>query len=320
MWAGELVQPGIIGWKDVPGYSYSDLAPGEILVHMDLGGICGSDIEPFVTGLDLAGTQLSTGQPLHEIVGTVVESRDPDIAAGAQVVGWANSTDGLAEYVVTFGSDVAVVHGLAAQDAIVAQPLACVFAALDRISHDWLGEHVAVLGLGPIGLLFAELLAHRGVELITGVDPVRRIENVEAFGVNNHVEDTAENWATSIHEQDQPRIIIEAIGHQDRTLTAAVKGAAPWGEIYYFGVPSSAPYEIDMVALLRKHLTIRSGTTAVRRREYLERALEYLRLRPQLSKSLTTDIFPVTHAQHAYELAERQPAGHGKVLIQMCDI
>ena len=65
-------------------------------------------------------------------------------------------------------------------DAVVAQPLACVICAVDRLG-DVAGQRAVVLGQGPIGLMFDQVLASRGAT-VTGVDPVDRSALAAAMG------------------------------------------------------------------------------------------------------------------------------------------
>src|SRR5699024_5766083 len=109
------------------------------------------------------------------------------------------------------------------------------------------GRHVAVLGLGPIGLLFAMVAASHGAGRVTGVDPVRRVADPRAFGVDEHVETSAEQWAAQLDDADRPSVVIEAVGHDTATVTAAIDAAAPWAHLYLFGVPRVGPYPIDMM-------------------------------------------------------------------------
>lgn len=313
MRAGFVREPGRIDWIEAP--APGALGPGEVLIRPIVGGICGSDLPYFTRAEAFDGTPPPPGSPLHEIVGTVEASRDPDLPAGQMVVGWAGNNDALAGLVVTAGSDVVACPGMDPAHAVVAQPLACALAVLERLITPWEGKHVAVLGLGPIGLLFTHLLHQGGAGRVTGVDPVARLDDLRRFGVDEYVPTSAEEWARDLAEE-RPAVVIEVVGHQFTTLGAAIEGVAPWGEVFYFGVPETDSYEISMAAMLRKHLTLQSGTTALRRQHFLNEALGYLRSYPDLAPALITDRFPVSSAQEAYTHAASQSAGVGKVVVE----
>ena len=100
---------------------------------------------------------------------------------GQRVVGWVRDQHGLSEYVVAERSQLLVVpEDLSDVDAVVAQPLACVICAVDRLG-DVAGQRAVVLGQGPIGLLFDQVLVSRGA-VVTGVDPVDRSALAAAMG------------------------------------------------------------------------------------------------------------------------------------------
>lgn len=84
---------------------------------------------------------------MHEVVGTVLASRCPDLAVGSEVVGWASGTNALSEYVVVDGSGVCVYDAkmLTPTQAVTLQPLACVLFTLAQIGS-LAGRRVAVVG------------------------------------------------------------------------------------------------------------------------------------------------------------------------------
>ena len=70
--------------------------------------------------------------------------------------------DAIAEYGVTEGDSLVPDDGkLSPADAVVAQPLACVIYAVERMGNV-AGQRVAVLGQGPIGMLFSHVLKSMG--------------------------------------------------------------------------------------------------------------------------------------------------------------
>lgn len=315
MRAGIVVTPGRLEWIEAPTPQAADLTPADVLIRPLIGGICGSDLPYFTRGETFDGTTPPAGSPLHEVVGTIEASRDPELEVGDLVVGWAGNNDALAELVVTAGADVHVFDALDPAHAVLAQPLACAIAVLDRLARPWESEHVAVLGLGPIGLLFTHLFHHGGAAQVTGVDPVARFKDLQPFGVDQYIQSSAEEWARGLGEE-RPAVVTEVVGHQYTTLGAAIEAVAPWGEVFYFGVPETGAYEISMAAMLRKQLTLQSGTTARNRRRYLGEAIAYLKAYPDLAPALITHEVPFDQAPVAYSLAARQEAGVGKVLLR----
>lgn len=318
MWAYALVGPRMFVKQEVPAPRAEDLQDGQVLLRPVVGGICGSDLPGF-TGyqtparadvrLDAA---LLPGFPLHEILGDVVASRAPGLPEGSRVVGWGWSS--LAEYVVGNGFELTTVEpGWDPALAIMIQPLACVLYAVDQLERlD--SAHAAVVGLGPIGLLFCHVLKHAGVGRVTGVDVVDRSSEARNFGIDDVVHATSRRWAGQLADAERPSIVVEAVGHQTATLLDAIHAVAVQGQIYYFGIPDDE-YTFDMWSFLRKNLTLKSGST-LSREQYLEKACQYFRKYPELAAAYVTHVYDINDVTAAFETASVPAPGRVKVALR----
>lgn len=322
MWTMRLAGPYTFERAQVAAPTPGALDDGQVLLRVIAGGICGSDIPyfrgvhpiPEVPGLVGRLSAELPGFPMHEVVGEVVASRHPQTAVGRRVVGWARGMNGLAEFVITRGDSVAEYDiSLDPTTAVMIQPLACVLDAVDQIAEVE-GAHVAVIGLGPIGLLFAHVLHDRGAALVTGVDQVSRREVGPEFGIGDLVHASADWWASSLRDDARPQIVVEAVGHQVRTLGDAVSAARPGGQIFYFGIPDDPVYPFPMSDFVRKNLRLTSGVTRDRRGA-LMRASAYLRRHPKLPSIYVTDVLGVEQATEAYTLASRPARRRLKVVL-----
>jgi threonine dehydrogenase-like Zn-dependent dehydrogenase len=325
MWAYRLLGPSRIGPVQVPTPSESQLASNQVLLRFRAGGICGSDL-PYFRGEPAAAVPLEdessyssclAGASLHEVAGEVLASSDPAFHVGANVVGWASGMDALAELVVCNTEGLVEYDAaLAPTAAVMLQPLACVLYAVEQM-HSVQGARAAVIGLGPIGVLFAHVLKTSGAREVTGVDRVDRSDVKDAFLMDQVVVSSAARWAVQGNgASTPPDLVVEAIGHQVGTLAAAITATAVGGEIYYFGVPDDHHYPFPMWDFLRKNLTLVSGVTpfAVRQR-VLRAAQEYLRRHPELVDHYVTSVFPYAEAQGAFEVASTPARGRLKVVI-----
>jgi threonine dehydrogenase-like Zn-dependent dehydrogenase len=309
VWAAQLTSPGSFTAVDVLTPTAADLAPGEVLLRVVAGGICGSDIPK------LCRRQPPPGHPLHEVVGEVHASSHPAHRIGARVVGWASRSDALAEVIVTDG------EGLHEYDprldplpAVLCQSLACVLHALDRVEVR--GRSVAILGLGPIGLLFAHVARSRGARVVLGVDPVDRTDRAAQFGVDEVVVGGSAEWASALDPTGHPELVVEAAGHQPGTFADAVRAAGVEGTVLSFGIHDEPMYPLDMEAFMRKNLTLVGGVTR-RRREALGAAEAYLRTHPALYTDLVTHEFDRTGVQDAFDVARRPATDRLKVLLAL---
>jgi L-iditol 2-dehydrogenase len=323
MWVARLVAPYTFQQESAPAPRDEDLAPGDVLLRILAGGLCGSDMPMFKGGLRWEGAGLQNGRsrttpiagaPLHEVVGEVVASHHPEITPGRLAVGWATGQDAIAEFVITRGDSLIEIDDtLPPALAVTIQSLACVLYAVERLG-DTQGRSVAVIGQGPIGMLFGHVLKSKGACQVTGVDRVDRSDIAAAYGVDQAVQASADRWAADLTDESRPDIIIEAIGHQVSTMDSAVAAVADCGQVYFFGTPDDLVYPLPMHNVYRKALTIRSGTTRERRR-MLAQARDHLAAHPQLAPAYVTDEIPLKDPQAAFDLAVVPKKGQLKVVL-----
>jgi len=321
MWACQLIRPRMFAEVQVPRLGADDLGAGEVLLHVRAGAICGSDL-PVFEGLrtlkqrDDPATDNVPGSPLHEVVGEVLASRDDRHRVGDQVVGWGSRLNALAELAVSLGDDLAPYDPrLTPERAVMLQPLACVLYAVEQIPHV-AGSSAAVLGQGPMGLLFNHVLRSAGAASVTGVDRLDRVELGRSMGADDVVQLHTSRWAGGLAANQRPEVVVEAIGHNVSTLDHAIEAAAPGGRIFYFGIPDDAYYPVNIQSLLRKNLSLSSGVTLQRRR-MLAKAGSYLSAHPELVDTFVTDTFDASDAQQAYELATAPTPTTAKVTLRM---
>ena len=121
-----------------------------------------------------------------------------------------------------------------------------------RISSAELGDHVAVIGLGLVGNLAAQLFQAQGSQVI-GIDRLAsRLELARRSGVESVVDASAEDSILAVRRMTDGRgaeVVVEATG----AALAAFEGmqmAAPNGELVLLGTPRGS-CELDVVPLLR---------------------------------------------------------------------
>jgi L-iditol 2-dehydrogenase len=320
--APTLVAPLRFELRDVTPPDPRFLVGDEALLRVLAGGICGSDLPRFrgnvssTPGDNGPNAAEIPGYPMHEVVGEVVATRDSDLEIGQRVVGWVPSFRALSEQVI---ANSAGLHPIGIDrvpaEQVMMQPLACVLHAVSRLG-DLEGRRVAVIGLGPIGLLFAHVLHSRGVAHVTGVDRVDRSEAALPFCIDEVVTSSSARWATEVASGERPDIIIDAVGHQVSTLNHEIDASASHGTIFYFGMADDPTYPVDFVKFLRKKLTLIGGTTPVElQRKALAEAETYLRDHPQLANVYVSHRFVLEEAQAAYLCANEPGERRYKVVV-----
>ncbi|OBI88338.1 zinc-binding dehydrogenase [Mycobacterium asiaticum] len=308
MWSYRIVAPYLFERHSIPDKTPQCLTDGQVLLKFQAAGICGSDLPGFrgakgrLPGDDGRSAADKDGFPIHEVAGEVIASRHPEHRSGDLVVGWASGFDGLMERVISDGDGLARYDtALTPAQAVGLQPLACVLYACEQLP-DLSGRHVAIIGQGSIGLLFSYVAKAAGARKVTGVDPVDREKLSYTYGVDDAVRATSDRWVSQLATKDRPDVVVEAVGHQVATLGHAIEAVASGGTVFYFGVADDPTYPIDMRAMLRKSLTLKSGVTLDRRR-VLEAAGRFAAEHPALLENYLTHTFPVDQVQQAFELA-----------------
>jgi L-iditol 2-dehydrogenase len=291
------------------------LGDGDVLLRFRVGGICGSDIPRCQDGVS-PDAPAPFGLSLHEIVGEVVATRS-DLEVGARVVGWVGDSTGLRELVPTTASQLVEVPDRLEDTAAVAlQPLACVMHAVSRLPADLTGVEVAVIGLGPVGLLFCHVLASRGAR-VTAVDPVDRSDVADRYRISELHHATSRTWAEDPKFTARFGLVVEVVGHQTGTLDDAIAVAAEEAHIVYFGNPDERYYPLHLGAMMDRALTLQCGRTPRdMRRRALASATAYLRANPGTLDDYVTEVVDVHHAGSAYLRASRPAVGQRKVVLQ----
>jgi L-iditol 2-dehydrogenase len=258
--AAFLLGPEQIEIRSVP---IDEPEVGEILVRIEAATTCGTDVKVFLRGGH--PRMLVVPTPFgHEMAGRVeaVGEGVERWKAGDRVV-VANSAScgacpacqrgqenlcrdlhylngAFAEYIIVpprfvKRSTYAVPDHLSFETAAIAEPLACVVHGHDLIRNGI--REVLVVGAGPIGLLFADLLTSEG-HRVTVADPNRsRLDVARAIGAAGVVEvprGQAEVEAVLREHRGGYDAVIEATGTPSGWRNA-IDCVRPGGEIVLFG-------------------------------------------------------------------------------------
>lgn len=173
-------------------------------VRVAAAGVCGSDIHAAQTGAWIDYWPATLG---HEVVGTITQSRTLGLPVGTRVaidsripcracadcaaapqlcarLTWLGESrpGGFAEEIVVPAAAVYpfAADGLPMEIAVLAEPLAVVLNALDRLPRDV--ARVLILGYGPIGALSHIVLESRGIQVVVAETHPGRMAAAAARG------------------------------------------------------------------------------------------------------------------------------------------
>ncbi|RED18392.1 zinc-dependent alcohol dehydrogenase [Pontivivens insulae] len=242
--------PHTLEYRDFPDPTPAD---GEVVVHIEAVGICGSDMHayaghderrpaPLILGHEAAGTVAGTNRrvTINPLVTcgscpACTSGRD-NLCPTRQIISMPPREGGFAEQVaMPEGNLVHVPDGVPIQKAALAEPLACGWHAVrhvERLLDIPLSEaKTLVMGGGAIGLGAALALRAHGCEQVTVAEtnPARaEVVRGEGFEVINPIEDTL------------PTIdaVIDGVGFA-ATRASASAAVRPGGVIAHIGLGSS---------------------------------------------------------------------------------
>jgi L-iditol 2-dehydrogenase len=284
-----------------------ELADGEALVHCHYVALCGTNMAPYL-GVGRWANMVSTSPPGwlgHENIGTIVESRAPGWEPGTLVLAHPEDYNGFAELIRSKARGLARLPAnppdLAA--LIVAQPLATVLRALAR-TGPVIGQCCAVLGQGPMGLIFTYMLGRMGARQVIGIDKVAwRLRWSKRFGATDVVDASQEDAAEAVKRLTGGRMAdfaVEAVGHVD-TLCTTVRLPRRFGRLFVFGVPHFDLQEFPWYQAMASELDIHTsmGPECM---DYFQTAVDMIvQGRADLS-AMVTPRMPWARAAEAFEM------------------
>ena len=175
------------------------------------------------------------------------------------------------------------------------------------------GSSVAVIGLGPIGLMAVEAAFVMGAGVVYAIDPIaeRRALAVEAGAVALHPQDALE----MIREATQGKkveCVIEVVG-SDATVDLALRLVARRGTVSVIGVQQSKRYAFPLERAFAAGLTFRAGTCSVPEElPVLFPLVQSGRLKPE---KYISHRMPLSEGAEAYRLFEAREAGALKMVL-----
>jgi L-iditol 2-dehydrogenase len=283
-----------------------EIEDGEVLVRCTHIGLCGSNRGPFIAeGVWGEGEwPRLLGWTGHENVGFVEKSRNPAWPEGMKVLGQAKGYDGFTEYIACKPQTL---HRIPDTDDIasyvVAQPVATVLCALAR-TRPVIGERCAVLGQGPIGLIFTYVLRQMGAVQVIAADKVSwRLDWSRRLGATNVIDTSKEDVVEvvkSLTEGHKVDFAIEAVGEED-TYIAAAHLPRHHGRLCVFGVPH---YEMQLFPWL--HTTGNETEIVISRgsgwNQYADAAIHLLDGPYAVLKNIATPTMPWEKAEEAFRM------------------
>lgn len=312
--------------------------PTDVLVRVEACGICGTDLNILaVPAAHKATPNIIIG---HEGVG-VVEQIGPGVTGlrpGDRVVVAPRLTCGECAYCrrgldnqctnyQTIGTTVdgafapwlraparalfKISAAVPRDDAALFEPLSCVVGAVQRTPVQP-GDSVAVIGAGPMGLLFAQMyrLLGAGQVIVADIAPFR-LEFAREMGVDIALNPAEVDLPAAVKEHTGlgADVVVDAVGNQ---MAAAIQLARRGGHVLLFGLRPHDNPPVNQYTITRHDLTLHGAFVGLKPFEQTVKLLESRRLQPS---ALVTHRLPLAELERGVELMR---AGQGmKVLVEM---
>jgi threonine dehydrogenase-like Zn-dependent dehydrogenase len=293
------------------------LAEGEVIVAPETACLCGSDIPYFSETHERY--PLAVGLSLHEIVGRVIDSSSHAFRPGDRVLAMPLGLLGLFEH-LTIADDrlVRIDAELDNDSAVLSQPMATVLSALSTLPG-LIGSTVAVVGQGPIGLLFNACLSSLGAARIIGIDVLdRRAERGGGFGATDSIGARAGDPVAAVRELTggaMADVVVEAVGHQEQAFNLCIDLCRDSGRLLYFGVPPEQRLNgVAWHTAFRKSLIVHTSVPADLR-PFVKIAMRAIRQGRMDPLPLITHRYPFSGVQGAFETYRDRTDGALKVMI-----
>jgi L-iditol 2-dehydrogenase len=261
--------------------------PGELLLRIGAALTCGTDLKVFKRGYHARMIRPPSVFG-HECSGTVVEKGegvtrfsegDRVVVANSAPCGncyWCrreqeNLCENLeflngayAEYLKVPARFVeknthAIPNDLSFRAAALVEPLACVVHGV-RETAPRKGDLAAVIGLGPIGLMFVALLRSQGARVIGIGRHQVRLDLARVLGAEQVIDsEHKKDWVQEVSAQQKVDLVIEATGRPE-IWEQAVSLVRKGGTVNLFGgCPSGTTVTLDTNRIHYDQLTLKSS-------------------------------------------------------------
>ena len=306
--------------------------PGQMLIKMAAGGICGSDLhyynhggfgpirlkEPMTLGHEVAGHIDSLGADIEGFAKGDLVAVSPSRPCGAcqycaegsqnhclnmrfygSAMPFPHIQGAFSEYVVADLAQCAPANDLTAGEAAMAEPLSVVLHAAKQ-AGDLFGKRVLVTGCGPIGLLAVLVARQAGALDIVATD-------ISDFTLSKAREVGADRTVNVLQDPDGLAGFADNKGHFDvlfecsgvaSALSAAVPALRPKATIMQLGL--GGDMTLPMQAMTAKELQLKGS---FRFHAEFFTAVAMMQSGRLDVKPLITHAIPLQNAVEAFELA-----------------
>jgi L-iditol 2-dehydrogenase len=187
------------------------------------------------------------------------------------------------------------------RDAALVEPLACVVQGVEDAKLR-AGQHVLILGAGPIGLMFTALAKNLGCDVTITDRCIPRLKAAKRLGASQiiNIGDSG-NLVTKILAATKTRfdVVVEAVGKSE-TWEASLHLVRKGGTVMFFGgCPSGAKVSFDTELIHYSNLTLLASFHHTPRT--VRRALKFIESGVIRAKDFVNDECPLTQLSELFK-------------------
>lgn len=308
------------------------VGPGQVLVRVERGGICGSDLhyfnhggfgavrlrEPMVLGHEVAGRITQLGEGVKELaVGDLVAvspSRPCGYCAYCQegkqnhclnmrfygsAMPFPHIQGAFREQLVADAAQCVVANGLTAGEAAMAEPLSVCLHGV-RQAGEVLGKKVLITGSGPIGVLSTLAARRAGAAEIVVTDITdQTLAHARTAGADRTINTAKEKTAMTAFSTNKGYfdIHLECSG-APAALASGINALRPKGVVVQLGMGGDMTLPVQAITV--KELSLKGS---FRFHEEFATAVKLMQGGLIDVKPLITHTMPIEQAQAAFYLA-----------------
>lgn len=311
---------------------------GEVVVKVEVALTCGTDLKTFQRGHPVLLKRFPS--PFgHEFAGVVAEVGEEveGFQPGMRVVA-ANSApclqcffchigesnlcenldllNGAYAEQITIPSHIVrqnlwvIPEDLSFKEAAFCEPLACVLHGFDLVAIKP-GAHVAILGAGSIGLLFAQVCKRAGARVIVVSRNPRKLELAKSLGADAVIDlETVRSTVAAIRDLTThgqgAEVVIEAVGRPELWELAVALTRKGGSALLFGGCEPGTSMTVETNAIHygeRKLIGVFHHTPP-----FIRSALELIATRQLQLDPLISDALPLSHLGMAFRTMESNGA------------
>jgi len=324
------ISAGTVALKDLP---VPKIASDELLVHMRVCGVCGTDMEK------IRGEQITPPILGHEVAGEIeqVGEQVQDFRRGDRVSvhhhvscgncfycknGLETLCDsypksnldpcGFAEYfrvpstLVNGGAVHRLPESMTYIEGSQAEPTACCIRALQKAGVK-AGSTIAIFGVGPVGLAHVQLAKAYGVSRVIAIDILEnRRQMAVRVGADLTIDPASENVTEIVASATQglgTDYAIVATGNM-KALEQAFSAVRKGGQVMLFGAPPrGTQLSLDVSRLFLREIMFQSSYSTSETE--MRMALNFIEKKRINPSAIVTHTLPLTRTLEAFSLAEK---------------